>query len=222
MKTYNEGFIGMERKRIFITVKTYPTTVEEPSKTKSTPWEWRKQIIFKSKKIYTNLSKAINLAKTTTMSLAIFKPKQIIDFIIEKTDREWDKEKLDALKANAQQLDFFKTAEEITEEFKLVKKLPYKFSYHFCDDSGKESTLMIEDWEIGMLYFNCLKQSNGDETRAIELVKQKYFDKFKTKDLYFFLGTTKANHFRSLNPFIIIGIFCPPKTNQFDLFECAL
>lgn len=53
---------------------------------------------------------------------------------------------------------------------------------------------------------------------ACEKVKEKYFDNFsKTKDLYFYLGTTKKWHIRKAkNPFVIVGIFYPPKA---DLYE---
>jgi len=79
---------------------------------------------------------------------------------------------------------------------------------------------MIEDWEIGALYRNCLKAAEGDETIAKQKVRQKYFDEIaQTKDVYFFLGTTSEWHRRrSLNPFVIIGVFYPPKVLQGRLF----
>ena len=67
---------------------------------------------------------------------------------------------------------------------------------------------MIEDWEIGMLYLNCMK--NGDEAAAIEKVKQRYFNDFVNRDIYFYLGTTLEHHNTSRNPFIVIGVFYPP------------
>ncbi len=79
--------------------------------------------------------------------------------------------------------------------------------------------MMIEDWEIGALFWNCLRQSDGNEIRANQLVRNKYFDTFTTKnDLYFFLGTTQKYHNRSRNPFTIVGVFYPPKDDQFSLF----
>jgi hypothetical protein len=192
--------------------------VEKITKTKKTPWDIRWQIIFKNKKIYTSLSNVIDEAKSNNLSLAVLKPKQIIDFVIEETEREWNKNKLEILSAESRQLSLFQTAEEIADEFRVVKKVPYRFSYCFIDDSGQESTMMIEDWEIGMLYFHCLERSNGDEEKAVQLVKRKYLQEFSTKDLYFFIGTTKAFHNIAPNPFIIIGVFYPPKTNQADLF----
>jgi len=70
--------------------------------------------------------------------------------------------------------------------------------------------MMIEDWEIGMLYFNCLWRANSDENAAIVKVKDKYLNSFSKRDLYFFLGTTKQFHNIAPNPFIIVGVFYPP------------
>src|ERR1035437_335735 len=73
--------------------------------------------------------------------------------------------------------------------FQIMPKLPYKFSYRFKDDAGVESKLMIEDWEVGQLYWSCEKHYGNDQ--AVKKVRQKYMDDFvKTKDLYLFLGTT--------------------------------
>lgn len=130
-------------------------------------------------------------------------------------------QEIKGLRGLSRQLNLFQTPEEIAEEFKVVPKVPYKFSYKFEDSSGKQSTMMIEDWEIGMLYFNCLKRVNGDKKRAIAKVRKKYYDFFSTRDLHFFLGTTKRFHNVSPNPFIIIGVFYPPMpspTKQLSLF----
>lgn len=77
-------------------------------------------------------------------------------------------------------------------KFEVVQKLPYKFRYHFKDNQGTESRMMIEDWEIGQLFWNCLARHDGDEKKAVSDVKKKYLNDFaKTKDLYFYLGTTQ-------------------------------
>lgn len=78
---------------------------------------------------------------------------------------------------------------------------------------------MIEDWETCQLYWNVLKRHNGDEAKACADVRKKYFDDFaKTKDLYFFLGTTRQFHFMAPNPFLIIGTFHPKPEIQGRLF----
>jgi len=149
--------------------------------------------------------------------LALFKPTEIVDFIIEETEREWDRESLNTLRAKLDQFSLFQTPEEVEREFRVVQKLPYAFSYRFRDCKGKESTLMIGDWEIGALYWNCLKQSEGNEKKALELVHKKYMEEFTGKDLYLFLGTTRQFHGWAKNPFVIIGVFYPPVISQLTL-----
>ena len=77
--------------------------------------------------------------------------------------------------------------------------------------------MMIEDWEIGALFWNCLHRTDGDERAALQLVRQKYSDEFFQKDLYLFVGTTLRFHNVAPNPFVIIGVFYPPKTGQLPL-----
>jgi hypothetical protein len=185
-------------------------------------WEERRRIIFKNKKVYTNRQELLDDKNANNISLAIFKPTELLDLVVEETERDWNQEKLLVLENLSNQMNIFQTADEIKEEFKLVPKVPYRFSYKFADDSGKQSTMMIEDWEIGMLYANCKMQAGGDEKVAIEKVRQKYFDEFSKKDLHFFLGTTKQFHNIAPNPFIIIGVFYPPiplPYQQTSLFE---
>jgi len=179
-------------------------------------WRLRKEIVLKN--VHTNMTELIAQAKDNTKytSLAVLRPKEILDFKIERVDREWDKKKLDTLKAKAQQLNLFQNSDN---PFEVVQKLPYKFSYKFISDDGIERTMMIEDWEIGQLYWNCLKRHEGDEVKACEDVKKKYFDDFaKTKDLYLFLGTTREFHLIAPNPFVIIGTFHSKKIVQASLF----
>lgn len=176
-------------------------------------WEARRKIALN--KVYRSLRVLIAEAKDEDVatSLAVFKPKEILSFKIEKVDEEWSKEKLENLK----QMNLFETGRD--EKIEVVKKLPFKFSYCFLDEEGTKSTLMIEDWEIGQLYWKMLAKHRGDREKACADVKKKYFDDFvKTKDIHLFLGTTKLHHFRAPNPFVIIGVFYPKPVVQYSLF----
>ena len=158
-------------------------------------WKQRRSLLLNTKVFY-NKTELINASKKENgcMSLALFKPAEIIGFDYAPETEVWD------IPENTQ-LELFGD----NKPFHRVKKLPYKFSYTFTDNEGKKSKLMIEDWETGMLYWNCLKKYDTKE-QACKKVKEKYFDDFaKKKDLYFILGTTKEHHHRSRNPFIIIG-----------------
>ena len=180
-------------------------------------WLLRKEIVFKNK-VYTDIDELISEAKNREImtSLAVFKPTEIIDFTIEKVEREWDKKKLEKLKQDRSSNLF---AQEDKDLFEVVKKLPYKFSYVLRDCNRKQSKMMIEDWEIGQLYWNCLARHEGNEAKAVKDVKKKYFDDFaKIKDLHLFLGTSQLHHLKAKNPFMIIGTFHPKIETQTSLF----
>lgn len=175
-------------------------------------WSMRKELCLK--KVFTNLNSLIITSKApSNKSLATFKPSVIERIEIEDDVRVWKNEWLELRK----QGDLFS---QLKPPELLIPKLPFKFFYRFKDDSGRSSRLMIEDWEIGQLYWNCLRSSGGDEYGALEKVRQKYEGDFiNSRDIYFFLGTTKQWHMRrAKNPFVIIGVFYPKKEIQTKLF----
>lgn len=178
---------------------------------------WSERKSHALKEVFTSMEELIQLAKSETKSLATLKPTQILDFVIEEQEREWKKEWRDQLL----QYNLFDLDEKGEGKVRsVVSKLPYKYSYVFLSEGDKKPRkLMVEDWEVGALYWNCLKDSGGDEKEANRLVKAKYLEYFSQRDLYFFLGTTKAHHY-SPSPFIIVGVFWPPKVEaeQLSLF----
>ncbi|EMJ90421.1 MULTISPECIES: hypothetical protein [Leptospira] len=181
----------------------------------------RKEERLSCRNVYTNLDQLISEAKDRKVctSLATFQPTQIIDFTYEKVDGNWDSKKIRFLESEKQQGRLFESEnEDDIENFEVVDKVPYQFRFKYVDDSGKVSHMMIEDWETGMLYWNSLRRHRGDERLACEDVKKKYFEDFaKTKDYYFFLGTTKQHHYVAPNPFVIIGDFRPKPIQQLEL-----
>ena len=184
------------------------------SQTIDTKGNWSLRKDFCLKKIYTNKNKLLEDSKDpNNVSLATFKPTKILSLEIEKDERDWKKEWIELRR----QGNLFETVKPIET---LIPKLPYKFFYRFCDDVGNESKLMIEDWEIGGLYWNCLRNAEGNEEKALSKVRERYEDNFiKNNDIYLFLGTTmKWHRRRSSNPFVIIGVFYPMKENQLKLF----
>lgn len=182
-------------------------------------WRKRKELVLKQgPKVYTSMTELIeDSQESKNVSLATFKPAKFTGFDIEE-ERDWS----EGLQKNIQQHDLFDERGGKGDK-DIVQKLPFKFYYKFEDENGKSSRLMIEDWEIGALYWNCLKGADGDELVAIQKVKEKYYDTFtKKNDVHLFLGTTLQYHRRRMNnPFVIIGVFYPPidpQANQKSLF----
>jgi hypothetical protein len=174
-------------------------------------WKKRKEWVLKAK-VYNSKKTMLDEFHYSerSFSLATFKPTEIIDFVWEYEGTEWDqtiKEKLEAHKKKG--IDLF-SGESSLRTVRELRKLPYKFFYKFKDSDGLISKSMIEDWEVGALYWQLKKDKTQSEADILKKVKIKFLDEFRTKDLYFFLGTTHSWHGRSKNPFIIIGVFYPP------------
>lgn len=176
-------------------------------------WSARKEICLK--KVYTSMAQLLEDSKPPkSVSLAAYKPKRIIDFVIEASDEDWDP----MYKELRKQTDMFAPEDQV-EPKELIRKIPWKFSYRFEDETGKVRKLMIEDWEIGALYWKCMATSDGNEQEALRLVRMKYEEEFLSKcDITLFLGTTLEFHAKSApNPFLIIGVFYPRRRDQMKL-----
>lgn len=178
-------------------------------------WRERRRLVLGCAKVWNNLTHLINAAKANEVSLAVFKPTKVFDFVWEEEESQWSAERLKQMRDATKQLDLF-ADNAWRETFQVIPKLPYSFSYRFEDVEGRESTLHILDWEIGQLYWNCRRRVATDEA-ALELVRQKYCDDFLRTDLHFFLGTTQQWHQVAPNPWVIVGVFPIPELRQLSL-----
>ena len=174
----------------------------EPLDTRNN-WEARRQIIDKLP-IHTVNQLQILYDQDKT-SLGIVRPVDILDLKIEESDSDWKP----AWQGVLDQFLLF------GPQPKPLAKIPFKFSYVFeCEDSSTPHNAMIEDWELGVLY---LKEADrlGDEHKAAESVKHKFFDELcgSDKDTRFFMGTVFP-----YNTWIVLGVFWPPKDPQIKLF----
>lgn len=180
-------------------------------------WRDRRKLLLRTAQVHSRLQPLIEAAKANTASLAVFKPTKVIDFLWEEEERNWDAAKVAEMRTQTRQTELF-AEESWREAFKVIPKLPYSFSYKFSDADGRQSTLQILDWEIGALYWNCLKLCDGQEAAALDKVKEKYFEQFLKTDLHFFLGTTQQYHQVAPNPWVIIGVMPIPFETQPTLF----
>ncbi|MEZ2444774.1 hypothetical protein AB6805_23775 [Chitinophaga sp. RCC_12] len=184
-------------------------------------WSERKAIVLKN--VYRNLSTVIMEAKHEAFytSLVVFKPARILDFVVEETEREWNRNRLNALQ---EELLRGVVAEQPEDPFAVMPKLPYKFSFRFIDDKNEEITLPVEDWQLASLYWKSLQKQRGadKELKAVNEVRKKYLHEYaRNSDLYFFLGTTQNVHASARQPFTIVGLFhptMPPAVIQGSLF----
>ncbi len=178
-------------------------------------WRERRALVLGRGRVYDRLDPLLQGAKNNQLSLATFRPTKIRDFVWESADRDWDPEKVAAMRDRSRQGELF-SEESWRQTFELIPKLPYDFSYRFEDADGRVSELQVIDWECGQLYWKCLFR-HGDEKIACEKVREKFLDYFQKRDLHFFLGTMQQFHGYSPNPWIIVGVFYPPYQEQLTL-----
>ena len=176
---------------------------------------WRERKEFCLKNVFCNYKKLENASDTRVkgfISLATFKPKELVDFVAEKKDITKDDEIKEEILNNLKSQGELIPSNDIPHYWKMAQSIPYIFYYVFKDDSDCEIKLMIEDWELMMLYRNCIKDG---EAIALLKVRNKYFLEFRKKDIYFFMGTRREAHLRRWKkPYSIIGVFYPPKDLQ--------
>jgi hypothetical protein len=181
-------------------------------------WMARKSFVLRE--VFDSMKDLLALAKSdTAKSLAVFKPSEIIDFRIEE---EQEKEWRESWRIRSRQdslLDL--NGEGLAVQKKLIEKLPFKFSYKFmCRGESRPRELQIHDWELGALFWKCVRRAGGNEQEAAQQVRKKYFDEIALmKDTYLFLGTNFTFHRRKApDPFLIAGVFYPPRSDQIALF----
>ena len=128
-------------------------------------WRERRRILLETARVYDRLDELIAGAKANELSLAVFKPTRIHDFVWEEDEREWDPGRVREMREATKQYDLF-ADNTWRETFRLIPKLPYKFSYKFEDADGRTSELQVLDWEVGALYWNCLRNAEGEQVRT--------------------------------------------------------
>lgn len=178
---------------------------------------WAERREYVEREVFESMADLVTVARERPpRSLATLKPREIIDLVIEPTSSQW-REKW--LAQNAQGSMFEVADDGSVRRRRLIRKLPHTYSFKFLSRGDtRPRTMQIEDWEIGALYWNCLKRTGGDSEAANRLVRQKYLTELCSKGhILFFMGTTQAHHWKSRNPFLIIGVFYPPKKAQMQL-----
>lgn len=174
-------------------------------------WRERRELLLGKCHVFETRRALVEQAHENRASLAIFKPAEVVDLLWEEGSREWNPDRLTQMRQRADQGELFDEG-HWRRTFRVIPKLPYEFSYRLVDAEGQETTLRILDWEIGALYWNCVRAANGDEQTALAKVRKKYFAEFARKDMHLFVGTTLQYHFWATNPWVVVGVF-PSPTN---------
>ena len=187
---------------------------------KKTNWSLRLGWVKKNKPIFTNMTDLLELTTRNEVSLAVLKPTIIKNVQVERIEiGDEYLNKLESIRKKYEldqaQLSIFGEP-TIRRNFIFAEKIPFRFRYVFETEDGKERRLTIEDWEIFELYQK--KKKKYDEETSCAKVKDKYLGMATDRDIYFFLGTSfEWQKKGSADPYMIIGVFAPPKGTAVQL-----
>lgn len=133
--------------------------------------------------------------------------------------KDWDAETLEKLrKAEMRVKGGLFVDQEVAEHYQILRRVPYEFRLRFKDLTDSEYDLIILDWELAQLYFNCRRRTTSDEA-AIEMVRFKVEEQICSprNDVYLVLGNMH-HRFRNPNNIAIDGFIYPQKQVQARLF----
>lgn len=147
--------------------------------------------------------------KVDRTSLGVFKPRTINDLLIVRDSADWKP----SFKAALQQQRLWDDRRATKQP---PRKIPWKFQYQFqCEGNRcKGHQMMIEDWEVGALYWNTVDTGASPE-EAADVVRGKFLDELCSSDreTHFFTGTVLE-----FGTWVIVGVFWPKKSLQPGLF----
>lgn len=170
---------------------------------KSNPGNWKERARFVLGNKARSMEDFRDRQQADRSSLGFFRPKIVHDLVISPDEPDWKP----SFKAALQQARLWETRAVTLEP---PRKIPFKFHYQFeCDDarcSGHK--MMIEDWEVGALFWRLVDQGNSHENAATK-VRGKFLGELCSadKDTHFFVGTI-LDYPKS---WVVIGVFYPKK-----------
>lgn len=187
--------------------------IGEPIKTNRGNWDERARYALAKKA--RSMEELRDRQEADNTSLGVFRPKKVHDLVISSDASDWKPR----FKAELQQARLWECR---TVSMEPPRKVPFKFQYQFdCDDSRcKGHKMMIEDWEVGSLFWK-LANAGSSHADAAQKVREKFLNYIcgPDKDTHFFVGTT-LNYKKS---WIVIGVFYPKlqpeRHTQPTLFE---
>lgn len=146
-------------------------------------------------------------------SLQMFRPKEVLDLIIE--DAEPDPEKGKQAEDWAAQGSLLGST-DLQLQRKALEQIPFRFLYRYqCSaDDCPGHRQSIVDWEIVALYRSVREQENWRD-----LIRAKWLDQMcgTDKDTAFIVG----NQHQYLDGFLILGVWWPPRSDQLSLGDLS-
>lgn len=181
------------------------TTIKLLGEPISSSRNWADRAKYVLKKKTTSMEHLHEQQEKDRTSLGIFKPRKIHGLVFEPSEPDWPP-KFKAALAQARLWDERKVTKE------PPRKVPFKFQYEFeCDDPRckKNHRMMIEDWELGALYWRNVNAGRTPD-EAAKTVQKRFLDEIcaADRDTHLYVGTVLEH-----GTWVVIGVFWP-KVNK--------
>ena len=151
-------------------------------------------------------------------TLVLLRPKRILGLLIEKArNTSWTDEEREKLLREQMQGNLF-SEKEAKAQVGELRKIPYDFYYSYlCEtpEGEKSSRHKIVDWELGALYWNCLKDHGSGWEAPL---RQKLEVQLVGKDLMFLMG----NLHRFQDQWLIVSLIYPPRRRPPEVEQRSL
>ncbi len=174
----------------------------EPGELLDSKDNWRKRWPFIRPIMIRSMCEALRQQKINKTSLAAFRPREVIDLLVDKEDDSWSPKKA----AVVSQPSLFMPTKTGLE------KIPYRFSYHYrCGTTGcKGHTQSIVDWELAESFRSW--RDRYEESVLFEKIRQRFLEEMcgPTKDTVFFVG----NQLLHPTAFLVLGVFWPTANSE--------
>ncbi len=174
-------------------------------------WEARRKLVEPS--LGASMCELMRMEKKDRTSLAIFRPAEVLDLVVEAVEPDPDKsDRAEAWAAQAQLLG----PSETQQQRKALEQIPFRFKYHYrCSDAKcKTHKQSIVDWEIAQQYRKLRDRKNWKE-----LVRKKWLDEIcgDAKETALIVG----NQHQYRNAFLVLGVWWPPARQQLSLADAG-
>jgi len=166
--------------------------------------DWRERIVWLEPHVVPGFNALEQRRQATGQTLGVLRVSKILELRITKLkDDDWS----EADRIKLSQDGLFDSVE--VKKRPPLRKLPYDFHYQYeCigpDGKPERAVHKLTDWEIGALYWNCVKLYGQAGWEA--KFRQRLETEFAAKDLLLLMGTIH----RFPDQWLIVGIIYPPK-----------
>jgi hypothetical protein len=159
---------------------------------------WAKRWPFVRPIMVESMCEVLSQQKIDKTSLGAFRPKEVLDLLVEETEESWNPKKAAVVSQPSL----------LMPEKVGLEKLPYRFKYRYrCETAGcKSHTQSMVDWELAESFRSW--RDRYEESVLFEKIRERFLGEMcgPKKDTIFFVG----NQHLHPSAFLVLGVFWPP------------